>query len=94
MAFSTIDLTARIGTEIRTDAATLVSGKHADTILALLQQRGVLIGATFAGADVSEMLQSATIAIVGEVPISRLWHAVPSYPTISEVWLRLLDQLR
>ncbi|GAH55422.1 unnamed protein product, partial [marine sediment metagenome] len=43
MAFSTIDLTARIGTEIRTDAATLVSGKHADTILALLQQRGVLI---------------------------------------------------
>ena len=26
-----------------------------------------------------------------EVPLSRLWHAVPSYPTISEVWLRLLE---
>ena len=38
--------------------------------------------------------RNLTVAIVGEVPLSRLWHAVPSYPTISEVWLRLLDQLR
>jgi hypothetical protein len=37
------------------------------------------------------MLQSATIAVVGEVPLSRLWHAVPAYPTMSEVWLRLLE---
>ena len=55
------------------------------------EKRGVLIGATFAGPDVSEMLQSATIAIVGEVPIERLWHAVPAYPTLSEVWLRWLE---
>jgi dihydrolipoamide dehydrogenase len=39
-------------------------------------------------------LHSATIAIVGEVPLSRLWHAVPAFPTISEVWLRLLEELR
>jgi hypothetical protein len=26
-----------------------------------------------------------------EVPLDRLWHAVPAYPTVSEVWLRLLD---
>ena len=56
--------------------------------------RDILVGATFAGPQTAELVHSATVAIVGEVPLSRLWHAVPSYPTISEVWLRLLDQLR
>lgn len=56
--------------------------------------RGHLIGATFAGPGVSELLQSATMAIAGEIPVSRLWHAVPAYPTISEVWLRLLETYR
>ncbi|MEV8266799.1 NAD(P)/FAD-dependent oxidoreductase [Microbacterium sp. NPDC076911] len=55
------------------------------------EDRGVIIGATFVGADVAELLHSATVAIVGEVPIARLWHAVPAYPTISEVWLRWLE---
>jgi len=58
------------------------------------EARGVVIGATFVGQDVAELLHAATIAIVGEVPISRLWHAVPAYPTISEVWLRLLETYR
>ncbi len=53
--------------------------------------RGVLVGATFVGPDIAELLHSATIAIVGEVPLARLWHAVPSYPTLSEVWLRWLE---
>jgi len=53
--------------------------------------REVLIGVTFVGAGVGELLHAATIAVVGEIPISRLWHAVPSYPTLSEVWLRLLE---
>ena len=52
-----------------------------------------LVGATFLGPGVTEMVHAATVAIVGEVPLQRLWHAVPSYPTMSEVWLRLLDQL-
>jgi len=56
------------------------------------EDRGVLIGATFVGSDVAELLHSATVAIVGEVPIHRLWHAVPSYPTLSEVWLRWLEE--
>ncbi|MEV4689273.1 dihydrolipoyl dehydrogenase family protein [Microbacterium sp. LWH3-1.2] len=56
------------------------------------EERRVLVGATFVGQDVGEMLHAATIAIVGEVPIERLWHAVPSYPTISEVWLRWLEE--
>jgi dihydrolipoamide dehydrogenase len=55
------------------------------------ERRQVLVGATFVGQDVGELLHSATIAIVGEVPLARLWHAVPSYPTISEVLLRLLE---
>ena len=55
------------------------------------EDRKVLLGATFAGPDVAELLHAATIAVVGEVPLDRLWHAVPSYPTVSEVWLRLLE---
>ena len=54
---------------------------------------GTVIGATFVGPDVSELLHAATIAVVGGVPLHRLWHAVPSYPTLSEVWLRLLEEL-
>ncbi|TFD48942.1 NAD(P)/FAD-dependent oxidoreductase [Cryobacterium frigoriphilum] len=54
--------------------------------------REVLIGVTFVGQDVAELLHSATIAVVAEVPIARLWHAVPSFPTLSEVWLRLLEE--
>ena len=54
--------------------------------------RGVLVGATFVGPDTAELLHAATIAIVGEVPLHRLWHAVPAYPTISEVWLRWLEE--
>ncbi|MET9479129.1 NAD(P)/FAD-dependent oxidoreductase [Streptomyces sp. NPDC006638] len=56
--------------------------------------REILRGVTFAGPGVGEMLHSATIAVVGEVPIDRLWHAVPAYPTISEIWLRLLETYR
>ena len=59
--------------------------------LVIDEDRHVIVGATFVGQDVAELLHSATIAIVGEVPIDRLWHAVPAYPTISEVWLRLLE---
>lgn len=53
--------------------------------------RQVIVGATFVGPDVAELLQAATIAVVGEVPLTRLWHAVPAYPTVSEVWLRWLE---
>ncbi|GAA1853178.1 dihydrolipoyl dehydrogenase family protein [Microbacterium koreense] len=56
------------------------------------EERGVIVGATFVGPDTAELVHSATTAIVGEVPIERLWHAVPSYPTLSEVWLRWLEE--
>ena len=53
-----------------------------------------LLGVTMVGPGVSELLHSATIAVAGRVPIARLWHAVPCFPTISEVWLRLLEAYR
>jgi dihydrolipoamide dehydrogenase len=56
-------------------------------------QRTVL-GATFVGSEVAELLHSATIAVVGRVTLDRLWHAVPSFPTVSEAWLRLLEAAR
>ncbi|MGK9148746.1 NAD(P)/FAD-dependent oxidoreductase [Plantibacter flavus] len=58
------------------------------------ETRGVIIGMTFVGQDVAELVHAATIAVVGEVPLDRLWHAVPSYPTMSEIWLRLLETYR
>ena len=55
------------------------------------EDRRVLVGATFTGPDVSEFVHVATVAIVGELTLDQLWHATPSFPTRSEVWLRLLE---
>ena len=54
-------------------------------------EKGVLLGATFVGPDIADLVHAATVAVVGEVPLTTLWHAVPSYPTPSEIWLRLLE---
>jgi pyruvate/2-oxoglutarate dehydrogenase complex dihydrolipoamide dehydrogenase (E3) component len=55
------------------------------------EERRVMVGATLVGQDVGELIHAFTVAVVGEVPLDRLWHAVPSFPTISEIWLRLLE---
>jgi pyruvate/2-oxoglutarate dehydrogenase complex dihydrolipoamide dehydrogenase (E3) component len=86
------------GLDIRAELGWVAGAKlHADAYrgrakLIIDEDLHVIVGATFVGQDVAELLHSATIAIVGQVPLSRLWHAVPSYPTISEVWLRLLEE--
>jgi dihydrolipoamide dehydrogenase len=54
------------------------------------ENRRVVVGATITGAEVAEALHAATIAVIGEVPLDDLWHAVPSFPTRSALWLRLL----
>ena len=72
---------ARLLRDGYTGAAKLVVDRTTDT----------LVGATFVGTDVAELLHAATTAIVGEVKLETLWHAVPSYPTVSEIWLRLLE---
>ena len=81
-AFPTGDVA---GASVRGEGATGTSK------LVIDRARRVVVGATFTGHDISELLHSATIAIAGEVPLERLWHAVPSFPTVSEVWLRLLQ---
>jgi dihydrolipoamide dehydrogenase len=55
------------------------------------EARKVIVGVTFTGPGVGDLIHAATVAVVGEVPLDRLWHAVPSYPTVSEIWLRLLE---
>ena len=56
------------------------------------EDAGVVVGACFVGQDVAELVHAATVAVVGRVPLERLRHAVPSFPTTSEVWLRLLEE--
>jgi pyruvate/2-oxoglutarate dehydrogenase complex dihydrolipoamide dehydrogenase (E3) component len=55
------------------------------------EDRRVIVGATFTGAEMGEALHAATIAVIGEVPLDDLWHAVPCFPTRSELWLKLLE---
>jgi len=55
------------------------------------EQRRVIVGATFTGVEVAEMIHGATIAVIGEVSLDDLWHAVPCFPTRSELWLKLLE---
>ena len=59
--------------------------------LVLDDANGVIAGATFVGFEVGEMLHAATIAVIGEIPLDRLAHAVPCFPTRSELWLNLLE---
>ncbi|WP_159502317.1 NAD(P)/FAD-dependent oxidoreductase [Microbacterium sp. 18062] len=72
-------------------ASTLSDGYVGRARAIVDEDRGLVIGVTFVGPDVAELLHAATVAVVGEVPIARLWHAVPAYPTVSEVWLRFLE---
>ncbi|GAA0959580.1 dihydrolipoyl dehydrogenase family protein [Frigoribacterium faeni] len=96
----TADAATKRGIDVRVVdydlAAVAGSALHSDSYkgqarIVVDESRKVIVGATFVGPDVSDLLHAATVAVVGEVPIGRLWHAVPSYPTVSEVWLRLLD---
>ncbi len=88
------------GTAVRTVEAQLGSVAGAYTLgngikgtakLVVDEDRRVIVGATFTGPGVAELLHSATVAIAGDVTLDQLWHAVPSFPTLSEVWLRLLE---
>jgi pyruvate/2-oxoglutarate dehydrogenase complex dihydrolipoamide dehydrogenase (E3) component len=66
-------------------------GVPATACIVIDDDRGVLVGATFTGAEIADFLHAATIAVVGEVPVALLRHATPCFPTRSEVWLGLLD---
>ncbi|MFI7673877.1 dihydrolipoyl dehydrogenase family protein [Actinophytocola sp. NPDC049390] len=72
-------------------AALHAEGYQGHARMVVDEDRKVIVGCTLVGPDVAEMLHAATIAVVGEVPLDRLWHAVPAFPTVSEAWLRLLE---
>ena len=80
------------GTDAVAGASFYGRGADGTARLVVDEDRKVLVGATFTGPDVGELLHAATIAVVAEVPLDRLWHAIPSFPTRSEVWLRLLQE--
>ncbi|GGI04573.1 dihydrolipoyl dehydrogenase family protein [Egicoccus halophilus] len=84
----------QVGLDSVAAASLLGQGLRGLAHLVIDTGRDVVVGATFVGPGAGELLHAATVAIVGEVPLSRLEHAVPPFPSISEVWLRLLEQHR
>ncbi|HET9081028.1 MAG TPA: NAD(P)/FAD-dependent oxidoreductase [Trebonia sp.] len=72
-------------------ASLFADGYQGQAQMVVDEDRSVIVGMTLAGPGVGEMIHAATIAVAGEVPLRSLWHAVPSYPTMSELWLRLLE---
>jgi dihydrolipoamide dehydrogenase len=83
--------TVQVGLDSVSGTALLGEGFEGGVKLVVDEQRRVLLGATFVGPEVGEMLHAATIAVAGEVTLDTLWHAVPAFPSVSEVWLRLLE---
>jgi len=67
-------------------------GAEGTSRLVVDEEKQVLTGATFVGPETAEWVHAATVAVVGEVPLDRLWHAVPPFPTRSEVWLQLMEE--
>lgn len=59
--------------------------------LVIDRETDLLVGATFVGPEVAELVHAATVAVVAQVPLETLRHAVPSFPSVSEIWLRLLE---
>jgi dihydrolipoamide dehydrogenase len=81
--------------DVPTDGAAGASFYGKDTggtsRLVIDQDREVIVGATFTGFETAEFLHAATIAIVGQVPLSKLRHSIPAYPSRSEIWLKLIE---
>jgi dihydrolipoamide dehydrogenase len=73
-------------------AALQADGYTGRAKLVVDEDRRVLLGVTFTGPAVVDLLQSATVAVTAEVPLERLWHAVPTFPTVSEIWQHLLEE--
>ncbi len=85
-----------VAVDVPTDGSAGASFQGKDTggtsRIVVDRARGTIVGATFTGFETADFLQAATVAIVGEVPLTRLRHAVAPYPSRSEVWLKLLEK--
>ena len=83
-----------VDVETAASAGASFVGRNADgnSRIVVDEKRRVIVGATFVGPGIAESLHAATIAVTAEVPLDRLWHAVPAFPTRSETWLKLLEE--
>ena len=81
-----------VGTGDNAGGSFVGKGAVGTSRLVVDEERRIVVGATITGAEVAEALHAATIAVVAEVPLDDLWHAVPSFPTRSELWLKLLEE--
>lgn len=86
-------VTAQVPYKVAPGAALLQDSVSGEAKMVVSRPTGALVGATFVGPDAAEQLHAATIAITGDVPVHVLRHAMPSFPTASELWLRLLEEL-
>jgi pyruvate/2-oxoglutarate dehydrogenase complex dihydrolipoamide dehydrogenase (E3) component len=82
-----------VGTSANAGGSFYGRGARGTSRFLIDEDRDVIIGATITGSEVADFLQAATIAIVGEVPLTRLRHAIPAFPTRSEIWLYLFNEL-
>ncbi len=80
-----------VGTGANAGGSFVGKGSEGTARIVVDEDRSVVVGATITGPEVAEFLHAATIAVVAEVPLETLWHAVPAFPTRSELWLRLLE---
>jgi dihydrolipoamide dehydrogenase len=77
----------------RVDGAALQADGYTGRVKAVIDESSrTLLGFTLAGPAVVDHLHAATIAVTARVPLEQLWHAVPAFPTVSEFWLRLLEE--
>jgi len=80
-----------VGTAEVPGSYVLGEDREGTTRLVIDEERGVLVGVTITGNGVQELLHAATVAVAARVPLDDLWHAVPAFPTVSEVWLHALE---
>jgi dihydrolipoamide dehydrogenase len=80
-----------VGTSANAGASFIGRNAPGTARIVVDERRRVIVGATFVGPEIAESLHAATIAVTAEVPLDRLWHAVPAFPTRSELWLNLLE---
>ncbi|MCZ0859571.1 NAD(P)/FAD-dependent oxidoreductase [Actinomyces israelii] len=86
-------VTARVAYTSAAGAALLRDDAQGEAGLVVDRASRTVVGATFVGPEAGELVHAATIAITAKVPIPLLRHAVPAYPTASEIWLRLIESL-
>ena len=86
-------VTARVAYTSAAGAALMRDDAHGEAGLVVDRASRTVVGATFVGPEAGELIHAATIAITAKVPVPLLRHAIPAYPTASEIWLRLIESL-